>query len=347
MPMHSPHVCCWRMNGLGSSAHNDCRSQQQSRLSKVQNAPFSIRPPFARQTANRATKEYLATLSIRGGERSQAEVCVAVRSGGAMDRRHARSGVFRLCRQLSDRREGRHHHGCRGNPRHPPGRGWRGPNHDRAHRAALRHQARTACWRYGLRFGCQPRLAGQPGQDTPHIPVNDKSKREDGTFSREDFPFDKERNVYICPAGKVLTTTGKLASDGETLYYRPRVRDCRGCPLKPQCCPRRCAESRAASTSRPAMLPGQWQRPKHSSSLAAIESASRCCSPISSAFSSSAGCAYGGQGAPSSSSRWLLSLRTSGGSPSFHRRRHCGRRRLLQQNRHLTDMSIRSPHVRC
>ena len=55
---------------------------------------------------------------------------------------------------------------------------------------------------------------------------------------REDFPFDKERNVYICPAGKVLTTTGKLASDGETLYYRPRTRDCRGCPLKSQCCPK-------------------------------------------------------------------------------------------------------------
>jgi hypothetical protein len=32
----------------------------------------------------------------------------------------------------------------------------------------------------------------------PHIPVIDKSKREDGTFSRKDFKFDKERNVYIC-----------------------------------------------------------------------------------------------------------------------------------------------------
>jgi hypothetical protein len=46
----------------------------------------------------------------------------------------------------------------------------------------------------------------------PHIPVVDKSKREDGTFSREDFAFDKEQNVYTCPAGKVLTTTGKLAT---------------------------------------------------------------------------------------------------------------------------------------
>jgi transposase-like protein len=47
--------------------------------------------------------------------------------------------------------------------------------------------------------------------------VVDKSKREDGTFSREDFSFDKEQNVYICPAGKVLTTTGKLFNDGEDI----------------------------------------------------------------------------------------------------------------------------------
>jgi hypothetical protein len=53
----------------------------------------------------------------------------------------------------------------------------------------------------------------------PHIPVVDKSKRDDGTFSREHFSFDQEQNVYICPAGKVLTTTGKLFNDGETLYY--------------------------------------------------------------------------------------------------------------------------------
>ena len=38
----------------------------------------------------------------------------------------------------------------------------------------------------------------------PHIPVWDRSKREDGTFSREDFTYDKTRNVYICPAFKTL-----------------------------------------------------------------------------------------------------------------------------------------------
>ncbi len=72
----------------------------------------------------------------------------------------------------------------------------------------------------------------------PHIPVIDKSKRQDGTFSREDFTFDKERNVYTCPANKTLTTTGKLVNDGETLLYVASRRDCRNCSLKARCCPK-------------------------------------------------------------------------------------------------------------
>lgn len=72
----------------------------------------------------------------------------------------------------------------------------------------------------------------------PHIPVIDKSKRNDGTFSREDFTFDKERNVYTCPAGKTLTTTGKVVNDGETILYRASIRDCGPCPLKSKCCPK-------------------------------------------------------------------------------------------------------------
>ena len=77
-------------------------------------------------------------------------------------------------------------------------------------------------------------------QIAPHIPVIDKSKRDDGTFNREDFTFDKERNVYVCPAGKMLTTTGRLVNDGETtLLYFASVLDCRSCLLKARCCPKR------------------------------------------------------------------------------------------------------------
>src|SRR5512143_3927032 len=69
----------------------------------------------------------------------------------------------------------------------------------------------------------------------PHIPVIDKSKRDDGTFSRDEFTFDRERNVYTCPAGKTLTTTGKIVND-EQLLYRATKRDCDVCPFKMRCC---------------------------------------------------------------------------------------------------------------
>ena len=54
---------------------------------------------------------------------------------------------------------------------------------------------------------------------SPHIPVWDKSARSDGTFSRADFFFDRSRNVYICPKGKLLHTTGTVI-DGGTLRYQ-------------------------------------------------------------------------------------------------------------------------------
>jgi len=101
------------------------------------------------------------------------------------------------------------------------------------------------------RFALKPkRLAGDVAYGTgemlgwlvehkidPHIPVWDKSERDDGTFMRTDFSYDKERDIYICPAGKSLTTTGRM-SDGKTLYYRASKLDCDLCPFKMKCCPK-------------------------------------------------------------------------------------------------------------
>src|SRR5262245_18873213 len=74
-------------------------------------------------------------------------------------------------------------------------------------------------------------------QIAPHIPVIDKSKREDGTFSREDFTFYKEGNIYICPAFNLLTTTGKVINDDQ-LLYRASKPNCDACSLKTRCCPK-------------------------------------------------------------------------------------------------------------
>jgi transposase len=123
----------------------------------------------------------------------------------------------------------------------------------RAIRQAEVGAARTMLERTEERFGLKPqRLAADSAygsapmlnwlveekQITPHIPVVDKSKRMDGTFSREDFRYDEIADTYICPAGKTLTTSGTLVNDGITLLYRGIKRDCAPCPMKARCCPK-------------------------------------------------------------------------------------------------------------
>jgi hypothetical protein len=54
----------------------------------------------------------------------------------------------------------------------------------------------------------------------PHVIVFDKSARTDGTFAREDFTYDHVGDVYRCPGGKVLTTSGTLVNDGATIALR-------------------------------------------------------------------------------------------------------------------------------
>src|SRR6266699_232671 len=85
----------------------------------------------------------------------------------------------------------------------------------RANRTAGIAITETMVNRVGRRFNLRPqRLAGDTvygavrllkwlvdRKITPHIPVWDKSTRSDGTFSRADFIFDQERNIYVCPGG--------------------------------------------------------------------------------------------------------------------------------------------------
>ena len=122
----------------------------------------------------------------------------------------------------------------------------------RAIRQAEVGAAKTMIERTEQRFGIKPdRLAADTAYGSaanlnwvvndkkiaPHIPVIDKSKREDGTFSREDFTFCKEGNVYICPAFNTLTTTGKVMND-DMVFYRASTLDCSACAFKSRCCPK-------------------------------------------------------------------------------------------------------------
>src|SRR3984893_3798736 len=122
----------------------------------------------------------------------------------------------------------------------------------RAIRQAEVGAAKTMIERTEERFGLKPeRLAADTAYGAasmlnwlveekgiaPHIPVFDRSKRDDGTFSRSDFRYDPASDIYLCPGGKQLRTSGTVHDD-KTLLYRASRRDCGICPLKPQCCPK-------------------------------------------------------------------------------------------------------------
>ncbi len=111
----------------------------------------------------------------------------------------------------------------------------------------------------------------------PHIPVWDKSKRDDGTLSREEFTYDRAGDAYVCPQGKLLCTTGTV-HDGTTVLYRERssiaihVRSRRGLvPTRPP------ARSRTTSMRRPGTTHDHWPRPRLMRSSVAREKRSRCC----------------------------------------------------------------------
>jgi hypothetical protein len=78
----------------------------------------------------------------------------------------------------------------------------------------------------------------------PHVKVFDKSEHTDGTFSRSDFAYDAEADLYVCPGGKELMTYRRafatprdgMMKDG-TIRYRASKFDCEACALKPKGCP--------------------------------------------------------------------------------------------------------------
>ena len=128
------------------------------------------------------------------------------------------------------------------------------------------HATQTMIERVEERFDLKPdRLIGDTAYGTspmlnwlveekqiePHIPVWDKSERQDGSLSRSDFIFNPELDRYECPRGTFLNTTGQVTSE-DTLLYRASKFDCEGCALKPKCCPNTPARKITRSIHEPA-----------------------------------------------------------------------------------------------
>lgn len=130
----------------------------------------------------------------------------------------------------------------------------------RAIRQAEVGAARTMIGRVMNRFGLYlERLAGDSAYGVaemvgwlvkeqsiePHVAIVDKGEREDGTFSRSDFIYDLEKDVYICRVGKILklrrrqvTTKPVHVDKNGMMKYRTHKANCSVCPLKSRCCPK-------------------------------------------------------------------------------------------------------------
>jgi len=120
-----------------------------------------------------------------------------------------------------------------------------------AHRIEENEATKTMIDRVEERFELKPkRLIGDTAYGTgpmlgwlveqkqiePHIPVLDKSERDDGTFGLSYFAYDAATNRYTCPAGKLLKPSWRMKRKNP-YNYRASQFDCQVCPLKSKCCP--------------------------------------------------------------------------------------------------------------
>ncbi len=71
-------------------------------------------------------------------------------------------------------------------------------------------------------YGTGEMLGWLVGRDIdPHIPVKDQSEiAPDGKFTRADFAYDKERDLYICSGGKKLKTSGTVHGGAKLPGFR-------------------------------------------------------------------------------------------------------------------------------
>jgi transposase len=74
---------------------------------------------------------------------------------------------------------------------------------------------------------------------TTYVPVPKLGmiQKGKGLFTRDQFRYDKERDVFICPQGEelVVVSQGKRRDRNNKEYKTYRTTACRGCPLRDQC----------------------------------------------------------------------------------------------------------------
>ncbi len=97
-----------------------------------------------------------------------------------------------------------------------------------------------------MAYGTAPMLGWlvEEKQIAPHIPVWDRTQRDDETLSSSDFEWDEQANEYRCPQGQPLRSEWRIfkrprtrITKANTIIYHASQAACSKCPMKSHCCP--------------------------------------------------------------------------------------------------------------
>src|SRR6202140_824634 len=97
-----------------------------------------------------------------------------------------------------------------------------------------------------MAYGAAPMLGWlvEEKQIAPHIPVWDRTQRDDATLSSGDFEWDEQANEYRCPQGQPLRSEWRIfkrprtrITKANTIIYHASQAACSKCPMKSHCCP--------------------------------------------------------------------------------------------------------------
>ncbi len=84
------------------------------------------------------------------------------------------------------------------------------------------------------KYGAQECLAYLHDKNIKTAIIYESGTNRPGYFFKNDFTYDRQRDLYICPNGKILK---RRARDNRSnrIIYKSSVKDCRICPLKAGC----------------------------------------------------------------------------------------------------------------
>jgi transposase len=84
------------------------------------------------------------------------------------------------------------------------------------------------------KYGAQECLAYLQDKNIKTAIIYESKTNRPGHFIKEDFTYDRNRDLYTCPNGKILKRRARC-NRSNRITYKSSVKDCRVCPIRDKC----------------------------------------------------------------------------------------------------------------